>query len=65
MTTDKEKIKQLMDQLPENATLGDIRHSLNDSIHALYVQQQIAHGIKESRAGLVTPHAEVKELLLR
>ena len=60
MTTAKERVKQLLDKLPDNATLGDIRHKLNDSIQELYVQQQIAQGIKESRAGLVTPHTEVR-----
>jgi hypothetical protein len=64
MNTAKEQVQQLLDQLPDNATLGDIRHKLNDGLHALYVQQQIAQGIKEFRAGLVIPHTEVRERFL-
>lgn len=64
MLTAKEQVKQLLEQLPDDATLGDIRHELNDSIYTLYVRQQIELGLKDSLEGRVTPQAEVKARFL-
>lgn len=64
MQTAKEQVKQLLDQLPDDATLSDIRHELNDSLYTLYVRQQIELGLKDVREGRVTPHAEVKARFL-
>lgn len=61
MQTAKDQVRQLLDQLPDNATLSDIRHELADSLYTLYVKQQIELGLQDSREGRVTPHAEVKQ----
>lgn len=64
MQTAKEQVRQLLDQLPDNATLNDIRYELNDSLYRLYVRQQIELGMQDSRDGRVTPHADVKKRFL-
>jgi hypothetical protein len=64
MQTAKEQVRQLLDQLPDNASLNDIRYELNDSLYTLYVQQQIELGLKASREGRVTSHDDVKQRLL-
>jgi hypothetical protein len=61
MRTAKDQVKQLLDQLPDDATLSDIRLELNDSLYTLYVRQQIELGLQASREGRVTPHADVKK----
>jgi hypothetical protein len=61
MQTAKDQVKQLLDQLPDDATLSDIRLELNDSLYTLYVRQQIELGLQASRDGRVTPHADVKK----
>ncbi len=60
MQTAKDQVKQLLDQLPDDATLSDIRLELNDSLYKLYVRQQIELGLQASHEGRVTPHADVK-----
>lgn len=60
MQTAKDQVRQLLDQLPDDATLSDIRHELNDSLYTLYVRQQIELGLQASREGRVTPHEDVK-----
>ncbi len=64
MQSAKEQVRQLIDQLPDNATLNDIRYELNDSLYTLYVKEQIALGMEDSRQGRVRPHAEVKKRFL-
>lgn len=64
MQTAKDQVKQLLDQLPDDVTLSDIRHELNDSLYALYVCQQIELGMQDSPEGNVTPHADVKARFL-
>jgi hypothetical protein len=64
MQTAKEQVRQLLDTLPDNATLGDIRYQLNDSLYTLYVRQQIELGMQDSRAGRVVSHAEMKKRYL-
>ncbi len=61
MNTAKEQVRQLLDQLPDNATLHDIHCKLNESLYSLYVREQISCGMKESREGKTTPHADIKE----
>ena len=61
MQTAKEQVRQLLDTLPDNATLNDIRYQLNDSLYRLHVREQIEHGIQDSLAGRVVPHAEMKK----
>lgn len=64
MQTAKDQVRQLLEQLPESATLNDIRFELNDALYTLHVQQQIERGLQASREGRVTPHDEVKRRLL-
>jgi hypothetical protein len=64
MQTAKDQVRQLLEQLPDNATLNDIRYELNDSLYTLYVRQQIELGLQDSREGRVTPHADVKKRFL-
>ena len=64
MQTAKDQVKQLLDQLPDDVTLSDIRHELNDSLYTLYVREQIELGMQESREGKVTSHADVKQRFL-
>ncbi|MFZ5843949.1 MAG: hypothetical protein ACOY3E_13750 [Pseudomonadota bacterium] len=61
MQTAKEQIRQVLDNLPDNASLSDIRYELNDALQTLSVQQQIELGLQASREGRVVPHAEVKQ----
>lgn len=64
MQTAKEQVLQLLDKLPDSATLNDIRYELNDSLYTLYVRQQIELGMLDSRAGRVTAHADIKKKFL-
>lgn len=50
---EKETAKQLIDKLPHDATMDDI-------IHALYVNLKFSRGEKEIREGKGTPQAEAK-----
>jgi hypothetical protein len=52
MPNAKEMVRQLIEQLPESATLNDI-------MYELYVRQKIELGIQASREGRVTPAQEV------
>jgi predicted transcriptional regulator len=61
MQTAKDQVRQLLDAMPETATLSDIRYQLNDSLYSLYVRQQIELGLEDSRAGRVVSHEEVKK----
>ena len=51
--TAKQTAHELIDQLPENATLNDI-------MYELYVKQKIERGMQASNEGRVTPHKAVK-----
>ncbi len=54
----KEEAKQLVAQLPEDATWADL-------LYAVYVRQKIEAGITASDEERVVPHEEVKRLLSR
>jgi len=55
--TVKEKAKTVIDNLPEDSTIDDI-------IHALYIQAKIEQGEREIEQGKGIPHDKVKERLL-
>lgn len=57
MQTAKDSAKQLIDKLPDDA-------SLNDIMHKLYVKQKIEKGMQASREGRTTSHEEVKKYFL-
>ncbi len=52
----KEVAKHVIDTLPEEATMDDI-------IHALYVNTKFNHGEQEIREGKGVPHDEAKKRL--
>ncbi len=53
----KEKAKNLIDNLPDESTMDDI-------IHALYVQAKFEHGEQEIAEGKGLAHEDVKQRLL-
>jgi hypothetical protein len=57
----KELVRELLEKLPDDATLSDITHELNDSLYTLYVRQQIERGMQASNEGRITPHEDVKK----
>ena len=54
----KERVKQLLDQLPDDCSLDDV-------LYHLYVIQTIDRGIADAEAGRTIPHEEVAEELRR
>ena len=61
MQTAKEQARQLIDSLPDSATLNDIRYQLNDSLYTLHVREQIELGMQDSLTGRVVTHSEMKK----
>jgi predicted transcriptional regulator len=57
MATPKQAAKQLIEQLPEQASWDDI-------MYELYVKQKIEEGLADIEAGRTTPHEKVKAELL-
>ena len=51
--TGKEQTREVLDNLPEDATLNDI-------LYALYVRARAEQGLQEIRDGKGIPHEEVK-----
>jgi len=56
METAKEQVQQILDELPESASLEDIQYHI-------YVRQKIQQGLEDVEAGLVVPHEEVEKRL--
>ena len=54
----KEAAKQLIDTLPDDASLEDI-------MHALYVRAKFERGAAEIREGKGIPHEEARKRILR
>jgi hypothetical protein len=54
----KEQVRQLLDGLPDDASLDDI-------MHALYVRAKFERGAREIREGKGIPHEEAKKRILR
>jgi len=57
MSTAKQAAKQIIDQLPDQATWDDI-------MYELYVKQKIEAGHADIDAGRTIPHEQVKAELL-
>lgn len=57
MATPKQAAKQLIEQLPEQASWDDI-------MYELYVKQKIEAGLADIDAGRIIPHGQVKTELL-
>jgi predicted transcriptional regulator len=56
METAKEQVQQILEELPENASLEDIQYHI-------YVRQKIQQGLDDVEAGRVVPHEEVEKRL--
>ena len=54
MQTAKQEVQQLLDELPDDATLEDIQHHL-------YVKQKIAQGLADVAAGRVLSQDEIDQ----
>jgi predicted transcriptional regulator len=56
METAKDQVEQILQMLPEDASLEDIQYHI-------YVRQKIQQGIDDGEAGRVISHSEVKQRL--
>ena len=56
MATAREHVQQILQTLPEDASLEDIQYHL-------YVRQKIEQGLADEAAGRVVSHAEVQQRL--
>jgi len=53
MLTAKDEVRQLLDNVPDDASLEDIQYHI-------YVRQKIVHGLKDIDEGCVVTQAEVE-----
>ena len=58
MDTAKEQVQQILQMLPEDASLEDIQYHI-------YVRQKIQEGLADDEAGRVVSHAEVQRRLAK
>ena len=58
MQTAKQEVQQLLEELPDDATLEDIQYHL-------YVKQKIAQGLADVAAGRVLSQDEVEKRFAR
>ena len=58
METAKDQVQQILEILPDNASLEDIQYHI-------YVRQMIEEGIADVDAGRVIPHEEVEKRLAK
>ena len=58
METAKEQVQQILQKLPEDASLEDIQYHI-------YVRQKIQQGVDDVEAGRVLSHAEVQQRLAK
>ena len=58
MQTAKQEVQELLQELPEDATLEDIQYHI-------YVKQKIAQGLADVRAGRVISQEEVEKRFAR
>jgi predicted transcriptional regulator len=58
METAKEQVQQILQMLPEDASLEDIQYHI-------YVRQKIEQGLDDEKAGRVVTHAEVQRRLAK
>ena len=56
METAKEQVQQILEELPETASLEDIQYHI-------YVRQKIQQGLDDVEAGRVVSHEEVEKRL--
>ena len=58
MDSAKEQVQQILEKLPEDASLEDIQYHI-------YVRQKIEQGLDDVAAGRVLTHAEVQQRLAK
>jgi predicted transcriptional regulator len=58
METAKEQVQQILEMLPEDASLEDIQYHI-------YVRQKIQQGDEDVEAGRVVSHADVQQRLAK
>lgn len=58
MDTAKDQVQQILEMLPEDASLEDIQYHI-------YVRQKIQQGLDDEEAGRVVSHAEVRQRLTK
>ena len=58
MSTAKEEVREILDRLPDDATLEDIQYEL-------YVRQKIRQGLQDEAEGQVISHDELKERMAK
>lgn len=58
MITDKEAVRQLLDQLPEDVSLEEIQYHL-------YVRQKVERGLADAEAGRVISQEEMEKRMER
>ena len=58
METAKAQVQQILERLPEDASLEDIQYHI-------YVRQKIEQGVEDVEAGRVVSHAEVQRRLAK
>ena len=56
--TEKEEVRRILDELPDDATLEDIQYRI-------YVRQQIEQGLADAQAGRVLTQAEAEQRMSR
>jgi predicted transcriptional regulator len=54
MTTAKEEVRKMLEQLPDDASFEDIQYHI-------YVREKIERGLKDIQEGRVLSQAEVEE----
>lgn len=58
METAKHQVQQILEKLPEDASLEDIQYHI-------YVRQKIEQGLEDVAAGRVISHSEVQQRLAK
>jgi predicted transcriptional regulator len=58
METPKQEVQQILNSLPEDATLEDIQYQI-------YVRQAIAEGIRDIEQGRIATQEEVEQRMAR
>lgn len=54
----KEKVRRLLDRLPDDCSLDDV-------LYHLYVVREVEQGLGEAESGRIIPHQEVEQELRR
>lgn len=58
METAKEQVQQILEKLPEDASLEDIQYHI-------YVRQKIQQGVDDVEAGRIISHSDVQQRLAK